>query len=144
MSSKIDFKELDAFAKRLEDAKKLDIDKFLKQSTKELAGRLIAKAIRNTPTGKYPASTGKVGGTLKRAWTVGKLRKDSSGYVVDVSNPIHYASYVEYGHHTRNRKAYRIGRYMMTRAISEMNAQAPALLDKKFSRFIQNIAEGKK
>lgn len=144
MSSKIDFRELEAFAKKLEDAKKLDIDKFLKQSTKELAGRLIAKAIRNTPTGKYPASTGKVGGTLKRAWTVGKLRKDSSGYVIDVINPVHYASYVEYGHHTRNRKAYRIGRYMMTKATNEINAQVPEILDKKFSRFIQNIVEGKK
>lgn len=82
----------------------------------------MAKVIKRTPVGQYEPSSGKTGGTLRRGWTakteeeamkgavpgakafVDSLQVTKSGdvYQIEIINPVHYASYVEYGHRTRN------------------------------------------
>ena len=73
----VNVKELQNFTKKLEESfSGSAYDKFLESCAKELAARLLATVIKNTPTGEYPKGSGKVGGTLKRGWTGGK---NSSG-----------------------------------------------------------------
>ena len=69
-----DFSELKKLQENLnkmvgsEDAR----SKFCEDCAKELAARLLRSVIMRTPVGVYPASSGKVGGTLRRGWTSGK------------------------------------------------------------------------
>lgn len=66
-----DFSELKKLQENLnkmvgsEDAR----SKFCEDCAKELAARLLRSVIKRTPVGVYPASSGKVGGTLRRGWT---------------------------------------------------------------------------
>ena len=86
------------------------MDQFFKSCAKELAARLLAKVIKRTPVGQYAAGTGKTGGTLRRGWTAGQksnatayansltVNKVGGDYVIEIINPVEYASYVEFGH----------------------------------------------
>ena len=64
-----DFKELEKLRDKLTELQMNDFG----ACAKELAARLLRKAIKRTPAGQYPPGSGKVGGTLRRGWTA-KLR----------------------------------------------------------------------
>ena len=71
----VDFRELQEFRRKMEASLNDDqINDFIESCAKELAARLLAKVIKRTPVGQYPASTGKKGGTLRRGWTGGKTQ----------------------------------------------------------------------
>ena len=117
----VDIKGLEKFRDKLE---KIDVQEFCEAVAKELASRLLRRAIKRTPVGDYgkylTADDGtrildkktmrpilidkedKTGGTLRRGWTTQlhniKVQKQGSNYVVELINPTEYASYVEYGH----------------------------------------------
>lgn len=141
---------------------KMDIDKFAQQCAKELAARLLAKVIKRTPVGDY--ENGKVGGTLRRGWTAKSEReaelssvfggKDSAkkftdslevkkvgdSYQIEIINPVKYASYVEYGHRTKNHKGWVPGKFMMTISENELNSQAPKILEKKLMKYLRECS----
>ena len=143
----VDFRELQEFRRKMEASLNDDqINDFIESCAKELAARLLAKVIKRTPVGQYPASTGKKGGTLRRGWTGGKtqggkayadsLRVNHYGntYVIEVVNPVEYASYVEFGHRTSNHKGWVNGRFMLTISEQEIQNAAPAIIEKKLMR----------
>lgn len=125
------------------------MDKFFESCAKELAARLLAKVIKRTPVGQYPAETGKVGGTLRRGWTAGQdsnatayakslnVNKTGSDYVIEIINPVEYASYVEYGHRTRNHKGWVEGHFMLTISEDEIRNSAPRILEKKLKDYLK-------
>ena len=117
-----------------------DPDEFVESCAKELAARLLRIVVKRTPVGEYPKSTGKKGGTLRRGWT-GQKRSSAKGYadsltvhhfgdtyVIEIVNPVEYASYVEYGHRTANHKGWVKGKFMMT--ISEQ------VLENKIKKYL--------
>lgn len=125
-----------------------DLDAFMEACAKELAARLLAKVIKRTPVGDYPKSSGKKSGTLKRGWTAGK-RESAKGYadsltinhfgntyVIEIVNPVEYASYVEYGHRTANHKGWVQGRFMLTISEQEIQNIAPKVLENKIKKFM--------
>lgn len=125
-----------------------DLDAFMEACAKELAARLLAKVIKRTPVGDYPKSSGKKGGTLRRGWTAGK-RESAKGYadsltinhfgntyVIEIVNPVEYASYVEYGHRTANHKGWVQGRFMLTISEQEIQNIAPKVLENKIKKFM--------
>lgn len=100
---------------------------------------------------------GKMGGTLRRGWTqqssgsgteglntngaaqyVDTLKINHFGdtYVIEIVNPVEYASYVEFGHRTRNHKGWVKGRFMMTISCSEIETIAPKVLEQKIQKFL--------
>jgi len=101
--------------------------------------------------------SGKVGGTLRRGWTAktheeaadGSGRADAKAYaesltvnhvgdmvVIEIINPVEYASYVEYGHRTRNHTGWVPGKFMMTISVQEIQSIAPDVLENKVRRFL--------
>lgn len=56
-------------------------------------------------------------------------------YVIEIVNPVEYASYVEYGHRTANHKGWVKGQFMMTISEQELEKIAPKVLERK----IKNI-----
>lgn len=56
--------------------------------------------------------------------------------VIEIINPVEYASYVEFGHRTANHTGWVPGRFMMTISEQEMQNIAPALLERKINKFM--------
>lgn len=136
---KIDLRELKQFSKQLENLQK-EIDEICISLTKEMAARLLSKVIRRTPVGVKPFGkrailekywSGYVGGNLRRNWTVKEVVKEGNNYIVEVFNPVEYASYVEYGHRTQNHKSWVQGRFMLTISIKEINENLESIINKK-------------
>lgn len=125
------------------------IDQFLTSCAKELAARLLAKVIKRTPVGQYPEGSGKTGGTLRRGWTGGNssnaqayansltVKQVGNDYVIEIINPVEYASYVEFGHRTRNHKGWVEGQFMLTISEDEIRRSAPRILEKKLKDYLK-------
>ena len=159
-----DFSQLKAFTDGLQRLKADDMDEFCRQCTKELAARLLAKVIKRTPVGDYESTTGQSGGTLRRGWTARSEGEAESGgrsnakqyadslqinkvgntYQVEIINPVHYASYVEFGHRTRGGKGWVNGRFMLTISEQELDTQAPAILERKIAQKLMEVFGGAK
>lgn len=157
-----DFRQLKELQERIQKLEGSDFDAFCEACAKELAARLLAKVIKITPTGDYPSSTGKKGGTLKRGWTAKTEAEASSGgkgnakdYVaalpitksgnmieIEIINPVRYASYVEFGHRTRNHKGWVKGKFMLTISEQELQTQAPNILENKIKKYLGECFNG--
>lgn len=152
---KINIKQLEQLRDNLEQMDK-DVNTFMESCAKELAARLLAKVIKRTPVGQYPKDSGKRGGTLRRGWTAQKgigseglntksasqfvdtLRIHHFGdtYVIEITNPVEYASYVEYGHRTANHKGWVPGQFMLTISEEEIRQSAPKILEAKVKKWL--------
>lgn len=142
----INFRDFERIQRNLEKLNQEQVDTFIDACAKELAARLLAKVIKRTPVGDYPNSSGKKGGTLRRGWTAGKNQSAVSyadslpihhfgdAYVIEIINPVEYASYVEYGHRTANHKGWVNGRFMLTISEQEIQSAAPGIIEKKLMK----------
>lgn len=160
---KCDFSKLQGFQDRLNKLQQGDIEKFSEECAKELAARLLAKVIKRTPVGQYPTEAGKKGGTLRRGWTAASEReaemtavfgggsaakkyvdsltvnKVGNVYQIEIVNPVHYASYAEFGHRTRNHKGWIQGRFMLTISEQELESQSASILERKLMKYLGGI-----
>lgn len=136
------YKQLTDFTKKIEKLNNQQKEEFLEACCKELAARLLAKVIKRTPADS---------GTLRRGWTGGRkqnasayadsisVEKIGNKYHIDITNPVEYASYVEYGHRTRNYKGWVEGHYMLTISEAELNSMSDAILQKKLNKFMKDV-----
>lgn len=146
--------------KQLNKIQEGNVEAFIEACAKELAARLLAKVIKRTPVGEYPKSSGKKGGTLRRGWTsktheeavggsgkgsisAGKAYADTltinhfgNTLVIEIVNPVEYASYVEYGRRTPDHKGWVQGRFMLTISEQEIQEIAPKVLEAKIKKFL--------
>ncbi len=141
----VNFSDWERLKENLEATDK-ELSLFIEGCAKELAARLLAKVIKRTPVGQYPSSSGKVGGTLRRGWTAGengnatqyaqslKVNHYGGTYVIEIINPVEYASYVEFGHRTRNHEGWVEGKFMLTISEQEIESAAPAILERKIKK----------
>lgn len=160
-----DYRQVKQFRDNLEQLDR-EKDEFLQSCAKDLAARLLALVIRRTP---------KDTGALKRGWTTQRAGSGAEGlksnsgrqfaetmkvhhfgdtYVVEIINPVEYASYVEYGHRqqpgryvpalgVRLKKGWVKGKWMMTVSEKEIQAAAPQILEKKLEKWLRGCLNGK-
>lgn len=145
-SGTFNFQDFERIKNNLEKLNQEQVKLFIDACAKELAARLLAKVIKRTPVGDYPNSSGKKGGTLRRGWTGGKnssavayadsltIHHFGDAYVIEIVNPVEYASYVEFGHRTANHKGWVNGRFMLTISEQEIQQAAPAIIEKKLMK----------
>lgn len=147
--AKVDISELEEEILKM---KKVDIEEFYMQISKEIARRFLRQAIKLTPVGTYPKSSGKVGGTLRRGWTadVGGditakgismqaplcVKKRGNNYIVETKNNVDYASYVNYGHRTTN-GGFVAGQFFMNAAEDAVKDILDELIEKRFINFLK-------
>lgn len=108
------------------------------------------------------------GGTLRRGWTTQtsggtdgnntisnkianiQVRHQGDSYVIDIVNPVEYASYVEYGHRQApGRYVPEIGKqlkggwvkghFMLTISEKEIRQSSPAILQKKLKKYLNEV-----
>ena len=152
---KFDIKGLKELQKELNNLQQ-NTDEMLESCAKELAARLLRLVVKRTPVGDYSGASytcasgeqhkghkvpGKTGGTLRRGWTIGEIRKEGNVYKVDIINPVEYASYVEYGHRTADHSGWVKGHFMMTISEQELERIAPAVLEAKIKKFLSSISK---
>ena len=142
-----DFKELTKFTEKIEKLNDQQKEEFLESCCKELAARLLAKVIKNSGPERFKNSTG----TFRRGWTGGKnqnaaayanslnVTKIGNRYKIDITNPVEYASYIEYGHRTANHKGWVNGHFILTIAEQELNSMSDAILQKKLQKFMKDV-----
>lgn len=122
---------------------------FILAATKEIAARLMAKVIKRTPVGVYPAGSGKVGGTLRRNWRISQIEDRGDYYEIRVINPTEYASYVEYGHRQqpgrfvpalgkRLKKSWVEGKFFLRKSMLEVEEEAPKIIKMKLEKFLKD------
>ena len=112
---------LDEFAKTLNNAQ----DNYKKEAKKllnEIGMKLKTRVVLKTPVDT---------GVLRRSWKC-KTINENEGIL---SNGVHYAQYVEYGHRTRGGKSFVDGVYMLEKSVKEIEQE----LDKEFSIMIDNL-----
>ena len=147
-----DYKQLQRLRDSLATLQSMDMDRFCTEVSKELAARLLALVIPRTPVGQYPKSSGKKGGTLRRGWTSKTqadaasrggsndakayaealpVRKSGNAYIIEVINPVEYASYVEFGHRTRGGDGWVPGQYFLTLSEQDLERLAPGVIERK-------------
>lgn len=142
MAGRVDTRGLKDFAKKLESLNNQQRDDFFNECAKELAARLLRKVVKRTAVRI---------GTLRRGWTGGtsnnaaayanSLNVQHSGnvYTVEITNPRKYASYVEYGHRTRNHKGWVRGYFMLQISVDELNTIAPNVLQQKLNKKLKEV-----
>jgi len=122
-------------------------DRFIQDCARELAARLLAGLLELTPESE-------AGGTLRRGWTA-QQHVSASGaagyvesltinhfddtYIIEIINPVEYASYVEYGHRKRGGKGWVKGQFFMQIAEAEVDRAAPAILERKIKEYLGGV-----
>lgn len=144
-----DITQLKNFEKKLNQLSKDMREEYFEQCVKELAARLLAKVIKRTPVGVYPADSGKVGGTLRRGWTANSdqnaadyasqlnVKHVGKTYTIEIVNPVEYASYVEYGHRTANHEGWVEGQFFLTISEQEIQKIAPKVLAARLDKMME-------
>lgn len=143
------YSQLIEFSNKLKRLNDVQREQYIEGAIKEIAARLLAKVIKRTPVGVY--NDGRVGGTLRRGWTGEKnqnaskyaqslnVMKRGDTYIIDIINPVEYASYVEYGHRTRNHKGWVKGRFMLTISAQEIEQITPQILEKRLEKLLKEV-----
>lgn len=159
-----DFRDLKNFRDRLESLTGGgEADAFCRSCATELAQRLLRKVTKRTPAGSYEViqyvkkdgstltyNEGRNGGNLRRSWKIGIVEKQGNQYVIEVYNPVEYASYVEYGHRQepgrfvphigkRLKSSWVPGQFFLTISEKEIQKAAPAILEKKLYDFLKGV-----
>ena len=143
MAGTMNYAALRRFRENLNKLNGPQKQQFTEAAVKELAARLLRKVKPRTPVGQYPSGSGKVGGTLRRNWTIGNVIREGSSYSIEVINPTEYAVYVEYGHRTRNHTGWVDGRFMLTISEQELKQDAPRILENKLKKFVEGTLNAK-
>lgn len=149
---RVDYSQLRAFAQAVEKLSDSEMDALCEACSKALAARLLALVIPATPVGKYPKSSGKKGGTLRRGWGAKSgaavagyanslpVRKAGNTYTVEIINPVEYASYVEFGHRTPS-GGWVEGQYMLTISEEKLKRVAPSVLEKMILQKLREVCD---
>lgn len=152
---KLDISGLKELQKRMK--KMQDPEEFMESCAKRIGAELLKRVIDRTLPGEYDKPvdfttkegvhvhfephTGKKGGTLRRGWTIAQpaVRKEGNSYIVEIINPVEYASYVEYGHRTANGHGWVPGKFMMTISEQEVARLAPEYLKKRVNKYLKDM-----
>ena len=87
----------------------------------------VGMKLKAKVTLKTPVDTG----VLRKSWRY-KTISENEGRV---SNNVHYAPHVEYGHRTKGGKSFVDGKYMLAKSVKEIEKD----LDKEFSIMLENL-----
>lgn len=128
----VEFDQLVKYRDRIEHLASRD-NPMIEACAKELAARFLRKVTKRTPVRT---------GNLRRNWggSAGydmQVNHTGSGYEVVITNNTEYASYVEYGHRTRNGGGWVKGQFFMTISEQEIQSQAGSIVQAKFERMLR-------
>lgn len=128
MSVKVDIKGLEELKENLVKME-TDFHNFLRSFLIKQALIVLRNTKKNTP---------KDSGTLQSSWKLTDVTIQGNEVVVYIYNPMEYASYVEYGHMTRNRSRFIPGHFMCTLSIEDIERKIPAKFEREFKKWVRS------
>lgn len=161
----VDLEELRKFTERVNKFARGGFKKHLMATVNAVARDMLALMKENTPVGdvdKWDYITpgarercwsGYRGGSLRDAWYY-EIKKESDGYSIELVNPLHYASFVEYGHsQQKGRYVKQIGRrlvrvwvpgeFFMKATEDEIKVRLPRELKRLIEAKLMEVFDGK-
>ncbi|OMF05265.1 hypothetical protein BK129_14865 [Paenibacillus amylolyticus] len=132
---RFDYSELEQLSQSVQAALNSNvIDQFIRDFLLEMAYRADRKIKMRTPVDT---------GDLRRRWVVGEVKKVGDTYMIEISNNLDYASYVENGHRTgKELTGWVEGKFMAKISMKEIERQLPAYLQRKQTELIEKIFSG--
>lgn len=122
-----DFREFEEFIANTKKAQ-LDYNKFLENFLVNIALDILVRTKERTPMGET--------GFLKKSWHLGPIGRNGNELTIELINSMEYASFVENGHFTRNRKSWVEGRFMATISIDEVESVLEQRYHSEFRNFL--------
>lgn len=153
-------KEFKAWAKQIEGLTQAHVDAAFQSAANEVGAQLWNTVVRKTPVGVPPTDistnvydtwwSGYSGGTLRRSWKVSPAVKAGNAWLVEVTNPMEYASYVEYGHRQkpgqfvpalgkRLKASWVPGKHMLQLSIQAIEPAAGPILERKMNTMLEQL-----
>ena len=152
-----DFDNLFAFGERLSEYENFE-------TAVMTAPQEIAKALHRSLLTRTPVVTG----NLRSGWSKGenlafRVTKVKRGYVVELSNDVDYANWVNYGHHSYNQyggpyevknrtvkyyqgnsgKTYVYGHFFLEKSILDVEDQVEQIIYKELQKWLEWCVNGK-
>lgn len=131
------------------------VDEFMEKLTKDIGAQLLRQTRKKTPVGEYSdevsfvtkdgkqvkftVKSGKVGGTLRRNWSISPVEKIGDMYRITIYNNTEYAPYVEYGHRKSNGKGWVPGKHMLSISSKELETAAPGFIERRIKTFVKEV-----
>ena len=130
-------KNFSKFKKQLE-LLKADIGDSARRVVSQMADVGLASTKKATPVGKYPAGSGKVGGTLRKGWQKTPVHKAGRGWTSGYTNNVYYAVYVNNGHRLIGKDGritgYLPGQRMLEKGITQTRKRTHGLFTEEIAR----------
>ncbi|MEG0297620.1 MAG: HK97 gp10 family phage protein [Clostridium sp.] len=123
----LDYSELQKFRDNFIKMNK-DYSKFLNEFVLKVAMDCLSRTKKRTPVDTTE---------LRRNWFITEVIRKGNDFIVYLYNKKDYATFVEYGHTTRNREDWVEGYYMATISIEELERKLPGRFEKEFTRFMK-------
>ena len=152
----VDAKQLGEWAKKINQPNGMQREMFFDDCIKESAGRLLSLVIPRTPVGqstKYQVKDEVMsthGGTLRRGWSINncEFEKSANRHMVNVINPVEYASYVEYGHRQtpgrfvpaigkRLKRNWVKGQFFLQKSEKALESVLPKMIETKLNGYLK-------
>lgn len=125
----LDHKQFKSFTRKFQMMTK-QYNSFLNDFLIKCAMECLANTKKRTPVDT---------GELRRNWFIGSVIKTGNDLTIHLYNAKDYASYLEYGHTTRDREGWVEGYYMATISIEELNRKIPKRLEREFVKFVNSL-----
>lgn len=141
MAVDVDVSQLEELANRFDRFARQGIDRICIDCAKVIALRLLRKVKLRTPVDS---------GRLRDSWRIEDVRKVNDEYIVEILNPLEYASYVENGHRQepgrfvpaigkRLVKSYVPGKYMLRISEQEVQKEADKLVQNRIEKALGDL-----
>lgn len=93
--------------------------------------------------GKWNADAGKIQyqseRSLSKRATLNSVIREGNNLKVVITNPVEYASFLEYGHMNRGRNGWIEGYFMCTLAIDDVEKKLPARFQREFAIWARSL-----
>ncbi len=135
--AKVEYKQLVKLRDEVEKLHQAEFQKLQEEMVRELAERLLQKAVRRSPSDSKDCSG------LREGWRIGSIRYDNGCYGIEVYNNSKYAYSVEWGYLTEDRKSRIPGYFMLHISEEELRQDADKIVESKLIKLLERVFHDK-
>lgn len=129
--AKVDYKQLTKLRDEVNKLSKEEFPKFQEKMVREMATRLVLKALKHTPTDPKDSPG------IRAGWCIGDVSYDGGAYSIEVYNSCIYANSVEWGYLAEDGKTLIPGRFMLHLSEEELRKDADKAIEEKLMEVLR-------
>ncbi|MCQ4935115.1 HK97 gp10 family phage protein [Anaerotignum propionicum] len=129
--AKVDYKQLTKLRDEVNKLSKEEFPEFQEKLVREMATRLVLKALKRTPTDPKDSPG------IRAGWGIGDVRYEGGAYSIEVYNSCIYANSVEWGYLAQDGKTLIPGRFMLHLSEEELRQDADKAIEEKLMEVLR-------